>query len=110
LGGVTFKYMSSWFKNLESKWNVSGKQLIIILIVFSLTGTTILLLKRPIVAYFAPNGEKSVLFTIIYLILILPIYNVFLLIYGFLLGQGKFFWEYEKKFFKRIFRKGIKSQ
>jgi hypothetical protein len=41
--------------------------------------------------------------SITYFILILPVYNVFLLFYGFVFGQFKFFWEFEKKFFKRIF-------
>ncbi len=93
----------SWSQRLQEKWGVTYKQLLVILLVFALTGTTILFLKKPVVAFFVGEGEKSVWFTIIYLILILPIYNLFLLLYGFLLGQGKFFWEYEKKFFRRIF-------
>ncbi len=42
--------------------------------------------------------------SIAYYILILPIYNVFLLVYGFLFGQLRFFWDFEKRFFNRIFR------
>jgi hypothetical protein len=34
--------------------------------------------------------------------LILPVYNVFLLLYGSLFGQFRFFWEFEKRFFNRI--------
>ncbi len=41
-------------------------------------------------------------FSVLYYILILPVYNVFLLIYGALFGQFKFFWEFEKRFFKRM--------
>ena len=43
--------------------------------------------------------------SIIYYMLILPIYNVILLGYGFLFGQFNFFWEFEKRFFNRIFTK-----
>jgi len=77
--------------------------MLIILLVFALTGTTILFLKKPVVNFFVGDGEKSIVFTVLYLIFILPVYNLFLLIYGFLLGQFQFFWEYEKKFFRRIF-------
>jgi len=76
--------------------------MLVILLVFALTGTTILFLKKPVVAFFVGDGEKSILFTVLYLIFILPVYNLFLLIYGFLLGQFAFFWDYEKKFFRRI--------
>jgi len=94
----------NWFSRLKEKWGVNAKQAVIILIVFALTGTTIMFLKKPVVEFFT-GGEKSLTFSILYFILILPIYNVFLLIYGFLLGQFQFFWEYEKKFFNRMFRR-----
>ena len=41
--------------------------------------------------------------SVIYYILILPIYNIFLLLYGFIFGQFRFFWDFEKRFFNRIF-------
>lgn len=83
----------------------STTQVVIVLIVFACTGTTVLLIKRPLFAYWFPDGEKPLWATIAYFILILPVYNVFLLFYGFLFGQFKFFWEFEKKFFKRFIPK-----
>ena len=41
-------------------------------------------------------------FTYSYYWLILPIYNLVLLGYGFVFGQFAFFWEFEKRFFGRI--------
>ena len=76
--------------------------MILILIVFACTGTTVMLLKRPVVAFFAGDGEQPLLFSILYYLLILPIYNVILLIYGFIFGQFSFFWEFEKRFIRRI--------
>lgn len=35
---------------------------------------------------------------------------MFLLFYGFIFGQFRFFWEFEKKFFNRILRRGKKEQ
>jgi len=98
--------MAQWIEKLKSRWNLkSTTQVVIVLIVFACTGTTVLLIKRPLFAYWFPDGEKPLWATIAYFILILPVYNVFLLFYGFLFGQFKFFWEFEKKFFKRFIPK-----
>ena len=93
-----------WIARLEKRWNVSGPRVIIILIVFACTGFSVMFLKKPIVGIFTENGEQNVVFSIIYYILILPIYNLLLLVWGFVFGQFKFFWEFEKKFFKRLLR------
>lgn len=87
----------------------STAQVVIVLIVFACTGTTVLLIKRPLFAYWFPDGDKPLWASITYFIFILPVYNVFLLFYGFIFGQFKFFWEFEKRFFKRIFQ-GSKSK
>lgn len=93
---------SGWMKRLSDRWGVSPGRVIVILIVFALTGTTVMLLKKPVVAFFAGDGEQPLLFSILYYLLILPVYNVILLIYGFLFGQFDFFWEFEKRFFRRV--------
>ncbi len=96
----------SYLEKLQQKWGLkSFNQLIIVLIVFACTGTTVLFLKRPIVAYFSPDGEQNTWFSIVYYILILPTYNVILLFYGFVFGQFEFFWAYEKKMISRFSRK-----
>lgn len=95
-----------WIEQLKSRWNLkSTGQVIIVLIVFACTGTTVLIIKKPLFAYWFPDGEKPLWASITYFILILPVYNIFLLFYGFVFGQFKFFWNFEKRFFKRIFPK-----
>ena len=94
--------LKRWSKQLQERWHVSGTQVMLILIVFACTGVTVLLLKRPVVNFFAGDSSPSLLFSILYYILILPIYNIILLIYGFLFGQFQFFWNFEKKMFNRI--------
>ncbi|MBT8218406.1 MAG: prolipoprotein diacylglyceryl transferase [Bacteroidia bacterium] len=97
------KHGWGWVDKLKKRWGVSAGRVFIILIVFALTGFTILFLKRPVVAFFTgEDGQQPLIFSILYYILILPIYNLFLLIYGFLLGQFSFFWEFEKRFFRRM--------
>ncbi|MFZ1331473.1 MAG: DUF6787 family protein [Flavobacteriales bacterium] len=99
---------SSWRQRLGTRWGVSSGRVLVILLVFACTGFTVLFLKQPIVAFFSGEGDQPLLFTIAYYILILPIYNVFLLIYGAIFGQFKFFWAFEKRFFSRIFGKRTK--
>lgn len=91
-----------WMERLGARWGVSPGRVLIILLVFACTGFTVLFLKKPVVAYFSGDGEQPLLFTILYYILILPVYNVFLLIYGAIFGQFRFFWEFEKRFFRRM--------
>lgn len=95
-------YMS-WLNKLQERWKVgSVLQVIIILIVFTCTGFTVLLLKRPLFDYLFDGEAVPVWATIVYYIAILPVYNVFLLFYGFVFGQFQFFWNFEKRFFARI--------
>ena len=93
-----------WMDRLATRWNVSPSRVLIILLVFACTGFTVMFLKRPIVAWATGEGESSVWFSVLYYILILPFYNLVLLVYGALLGQFRFFWEFEKRFFGRLFR------
>jgi len=96
----------NWIDKLKKRWNLhSAWQVIIVLIVFACTGTTVLLIKKPLFAWWFPDGDKPLWASLSYWILIFPVYNAFLLFYGFVFGQFKFFWEFEKKFFSRIFSK-----
>jgi hypothetical protein len=93
----------SWLQKLKDRWNVGSIfQVVIILIVFACTGFTVMFIARPILNFlFAPN-PVPVWGKIIYYILILPIYNIILLGYGFIFGQFRFFLEFEKRFFRRM--------
>jgi len=92
-----------WMQRLAARWGVSPGRVLIILLVFACTGFTVMFLKWPVVAWASGDGEQPILFTVLYYILILPIYNVLLLIYGAVFGQFRFFWAFEKRFFRRLF-------
>ncbi len=95
-----------WIEKLKSRWKVkSAFQVFIILLVFACTGTTVALLKRPLFHLLFPTGDIPTWVSILYWVLILPIYNLILLLYGFIFGQFKFFWEFEKRMFRRIIGK-----
>lgn len=96
------------FERFKKKWNIeSNFQLVIILIVFAVTGTSTLYVKEGIFFLLGITGETDLwLRVILYILVILPAYNVMLLIVGFLFGQFRFAWEFEKKMFSRLkFRK-----
>ena len=86
---------------IANHWGVKSKiSAFLILITFSLTGISILYIKNPIVNFILPESSKDSTKTIIYILLIFPLYQILLLIYGFLLGQSYFFWKKFKKLIK----------
>ena len=95
----------SWMEKLKQRWNLSAFQVVIVLVVFACTGFTVLFIKKPILHFLVGAQGDSTIASILYYLLILPLYNVILLAYGFLFGQFNFFWEFEKRFFNRIFRR-----
>jgi hypothetical protein len=93
----------SWIEKLKQRWKVDNVwQVILILIVFACTGFSVYFLKKPILKFTTGDEQEAMLVKIVYYILILPLYNVLLLGYGFLFGQFQFFWAFEKRFFGRI--------
>lgn len=90
---------------LKERWHVKNTfQVIVILIVFACTGTTVALIARPLLHLIFNPNEIPTWATVLYYVLILPIYNIFLLLYGMIFGQFRFFWAFEKRLFKRMFR------
>jgi len=95
-------------EKLKQRWNIqSNFQVIIILVVFAITGSTTVYLKRIIFDLIGITAETPLLIKVpVYIFVILSVYNVLLLVVGFVFGQFRFFWEFEKKFFSRLlFRK-----
>lgn len=78
-------------------------QVVVILIAFACTGFTVLYIKRPLLTWLAGDAGNSTFASVVYYIFILPLYNVILLGYGFLFGQFRFFWRFEKRFMERFF-------
>lgn len=91
----------NWQDKLKQRWKLSSIwDVWVVLLVFALTGTSVMLLRRFLQAEFDWAAEKWFVYT--YYWLILPVYNLLLLMYGFLFGKFRFFWEFEKRFFRRI--------
>jgi hypothetical protein len=100
----------SWLQKLQQRWNAKSIwQVIAIILVFALTGSTVVWIMKPTLRFFFGN-EIPIWARIAYYILILPVYNIVLLCYGFIFGQFNFFFEFEKRFFKRIFYRSKKKE
>ena len=83
-------------------------QLIIIFIVFAITGSLSVVLGKYVLMYiFGESFLSNDYYWLLRLILIFPIYQVLLIIVGALFGQFRYFWEIEKKILIRM--KLIKS-
>ena len=104
--GYTLDQKSSLLEKLKNKWGVKSlAQVIVILIVFSLTGMTVVLIKPLIFELFGFNDSTSFwLKTVTYLSLIFPMYQILILVYGFIFGQFNFFWQKEKKLFSFLMK------
>lgn len=101
---------SRGLSRLKEKWGIQGTtQIILILLVFSLAGSTAVALKQ---VYFSFLGfDENTNFwikTIAYLLFLFPSYQILLLLYGFLLGQFGFFWQKELKMVSAIRRQFIR--
>lgn len=93
------------FKKLENKWVVDYRwEMIRIFIVFAITGTSSMLVGRPIMELIGITKENlnPILYWILFVIIGLIFYQILLVTFGWLFGQFNFFWEFEKKMLKRF--------
>lgn len=95
-------------KKLKEKWGITSNfQLIIILLVFSITGSVAIIIAKPVLNLIGLERSTVVpwIFWPIRILIVFPIYQILILIIGGLFGQFKFFWNFEKKMLSRL---GIK--
>lgn len=91
-------------KKLKQRWGIETNfQLTIIFIVFAITGSASAWLSKPFCLWLGiSKSDLGYWFTPVRLLLIFPIYQVLLVVIGFLFGQFKFFWAFEKKMLQRM--------
>ncbi|MDO6596811.1 hypothetical protein Q4512_07775 [Oceanihabitans sp. 2_MG-2023] len=93
------------FKKVKNKWQVTYRwEMITIFIVFAITGSSSLFVGRPLMKWIGITKENLNIFVywILYIIIGLIFYQILLVTFGWLFGQHKFFWEFEKKMLKRF--------
>jgi hypothetical protein len=93
--------MLNKFKN---RWNIkSNFQLLLILFIFSVTGSASLIVKTFIFGWMGINGDTSLWLKIpLYVLVIFPAYQLLFLLISTMLGQFRFAWNFEKKVFSHL--------
>ena len=97
----------SRFEKLKKKWNIqSNWDFLLINVVFSLAGMSIVFVRKPFfhLVGITPETPFWIKF-FVWLLIVFPTYQINLIIFGTLLGQFRFFWEKEKqmgRFFLRL--------
>ena len=97
---------------LKEKWGITSNfQIIIILVVFSITGSVAVWIAKPVLNLVGLYKEivSPWLFWPIRIFIIFPIYQILIVIIGALFGQFKFFWAFEKKMLVRLGFKRFKD-
>src|SRR3989338_8770725 len=101
--------MASFVERLKKKYGLTkNSEVAAILAVYSLAGMSISFTVRPLYnyEYHVAHPHAPMWVRILsYILIAIPVYQCFLLIYGFCFGQFKFFWEKEKKLFRWFIRK-----
>lgn len=87
-------------EKLKAKWEISSNlQLVIIFIVFGVTGSSSVVVSTPILKFFDITKENlnDFVYYFLKIILVFPVYQILLLFFGFIFGQFPFFWKFEKR-------------
>lgn len=92
-------------EKLKERWGIEQNwEIIVILIVFAITGSTASYIGKPILNYLNITAESfgSFGYWVTRIILLFIMYQFMLVFFGWLFGQYKFFWNFEKKMLRRI--------
>ena len=91
-------------QKLKRRWGItSNLQLLVIFIVFAITGTTAARCAAPLTAWLGVTAGSTPgwVYWPLQILLILPLYQVLLLFIGTIFGQFHFFWAFEKRMLSR---------
>lgn len=92
------------FEKLKKRWKIeSNFQLAIILIVFSITGSSMMFVREPAFNILGVTPDTAFwIKALLYVAIVFPSYQIALLFFGTIFGQFRFFWEFEKKMLRRM--------
>jgi hypothetical protein len=94
--------MLAYLERLKKRWNIqSNRQLLIVFIVFGLTGSGSLKLAQPLLDFTGISGMENPWLRIpLRILMVLPVYQVLLLLVAALFGQFPFFFNLQKRWFR----------
>lgn len=92
-------------KKLKERWGIdSNWQILIIFLVFALTGSSAAKLAAPLCEWIGITSQNThwSFYWACRILLIFPIYQILLMSFGWLFGEFQFFWTFEKKMLSRL--------
>jgi hypothetical protein len=105
--------MKALFSRLKEKWGIeSNVQFLLINLVFALAGFSVVFIRPLLFSILGITPEMPfALRTILYLLLVTPVYFTMLNLFALLLGQSRFFLGFTRKTFSRIpgRKKGVRE-
>ena len=90
---------------LKQRWGITSNfQLFIIFIVFAINGSLSARISYFLMGLLGMTKDNThwFLYTIIMLVLVLPLYPFMLMVFGWLFGQSKFFFPFAKKMIRSM--------
>lgn len=97
--------MKKLIEKLKTKWDItSDLDFFLIMLVFSLAGMGVSILRRPIFAHLGLSHSPIAIRILVSLLLIVPLYQFSTLAFALPLGQFQFFFTRQKKLVKFLGR------
>ncbi|MFD1095781.1 DUF6787 family protein [Salegentibacter chungangensis] len=90
---------------LKERWGINSNwQILVIFLVFAITGSTATKLAAPVCSFIGLDPESThwSIYWFARIVLIFPLYQILLVSFGWIFGQFKFFWAFEKKMLGRL--------
>jgi len=96
--------MQKLINKLQKRWKLKTvRQVIIVMIIFSLAGMSCLYVRSLVFDMIGINSQTSIwLKIVLWVVVDVSAYQILFLTYGFLLGQFEFVWRFEKNSFARV--------
>ena len=92
-------------KKLKERWGIeSNLQIVLVLIVFAVTGSTASYIGKPILSFLdiTPESFSTFGYWVVRILILFIMYQFLLVFFGWVFGQFKFFWAFEKKMLSRL--------
>jgi len=102
---ILLKVVLFAINKVESRWVVNQRwELIRIFIVFAITGSSSVVVGRPIIQLIGITKENlhPLFYWILFVTVSLIFYQILLVLLGWVFGQFQFFWNFEKKMIRRF--------
>lgn len=91
-------------EKMKKRWGVeSFGGLLLILFIFAITGITTLYVRKVVFEWLDISAATPLWIELIaWIVIVFPAYQLLFLLFGFILGQFEFVWNFEKKSLHRI--------